>query len=150
MAQTRGEAMHRRLIQSATVLLLGLAMAAQAAGPGRGQLNKLTQAQDAYVAAVRWSDFETAEGFIDPAYRQAHPLTDLERERYRQVQVSSYRERSRGAGADGTIERRVEMGVVNRNTLAERTVTVTERWRWDAEAKRWWQVQGLPDLWQGQ
>ncbi|WP_228114470.1 hypothetical protein [Stenotrophomonas sp. MYb238] len=125
-------------------------MAAQAAGPSRGQRNKLAQTQDAYVAAVRWSDFEAAEGFIDPEYRQAHPLTDLQRERYRQVQVSNYRERSTGVAADGAVERRVEMGVVNRNTLAERTVMVTERWRWDAEAKRWWQAQGLPDLWQGQ
>ena len=47
-------------------------------------------------------------------------------------------------------ERRIEMGVINRNTQAERTVLVTERWRWDPEAKRWWQMQGLPDLWQGQ
>ena len=48
------------------------------------------------------------------------------------------------------LERRIEMGVINRNTQAERTVLVTERWRWDPEAKRWWQMQGLPDLWQGQ
>lgn len=142
--------MQRRLILTAIAALLGMAVTAQAAGPGRSQRNKLTQTQEAYVAAVRWSDFEAAERFIDPAYWQAHPLTDLQRERYRQVQVSNYRERSTGVAADGAIERRVEMGVVNRNTLAERTVMVTERWRWDPEAKRWWQAQGLPDLWQGQ
>ena len=142
--------MQRRLILTAIAALLGMAVTAQAAGPGRSQRNKLTQTQEAYVAAVRWSDFEAAERFIDPAYWQAHPLTDLQRERYRQVQVSNYRERSTGVAADGAIERRVEMGVINRNTLAERTVMVTERWRWDPEAKRWWQAQGLPDLWQGQ
>ena len=142
--------MQRRLILSAIAALLGMALTAQAAGPSRGQRNKLTQTQEAYVAAVRWSDFEAAERFIDPAYWQAHPLTDLQRERYRQVQVSNYRERSTGVAADGAIERRVEMGVVNRNTLAERTVMVTERWRWDPEAKRWWQTAGLPDLWKGQ
>ncbi|WP_312348587.1 hypothetical protein [Stenotrophomonas acidaminiphila] len=142
--------MQRRLILTAIAALLGMAVTAQAAGPGRSQRNKLTQTQEAYVAAVRWSDFEGAERFIDPAYWQAHPLTDLQRERYRQVQVSNYRERSTSVAADGTIERRVEMGVINRNTLAERTLMVTERWRWDPEAKRWWQVQGLPDLWQGQ
>ena len=142
--------MQRRLILTAIAALLGMAVTAQAAGPGRSQRNKLTQTQEAYVAAVRWSDFEAAERFIDPAYWQAHPLTDLQRERYRQVQVSNYRERSTSVAADGTIERRVEMGVINRNTLAERTLMVTERWRWDPEAKRWWQVQGLPDLWQGQ
>ncbi len=142
--------MQRRLILTAIAALLGMAVTAQAAGPGRSQRNKLTQTQEAYVAAVRWSDFEGAERFIDPAYWQAHPLTDLQRERYRQVQVSNYRERSTSVAADGAIERRVEMGVINRNTLAERTLMVTERWRWDPEAKRWWQVEGLPDLWQGQ
>ena len=74
----------------------------------------------------------------------------MQRERYRQVQVSSYRERSSSMDAEGMLERRIEMGVINRNTQAERTVLVTERWRWDPEAKRWWQMQGLPDLWQGQ
>ena len=142
--------MQRRLILTAIAALLGMAVTAQAAGPGRSQRNKLTQTQEAYVAAVRWSDFEGAERFIDPAYWQAHPLTDLQRERYRQIQVSSYRERSVAAGADGSIERRVEMGVINRNTQAERLVMVNERWRWDPEAKRWWQAAGLPDLWQGQ
>ena len=142
--------MYRNLFQSVVIALLLVAGGVQAEGPSRSQRNKLVPTQDAYVAAVRWGDFEKAEGFIDPLYLQQHPLTDLQRERYRQLQVSSYRERSAGVGADGSIERRVEMGVINRNTQAERTVLVTERWRWDPEAKRWWQMQGLPDLWQGQ
>ncbi len=142
--------MHRRLFQFALLLLLGMAMVAQAAGPGRSQRARLGPTQDAYMEAVRWSDFEAAEDFIDPDYRQAHPLGDLQRERYRQVQVSGYRPGVSTVAADGTVERRVELGVINRNTLAERTVTVRERWRWDPQAKRWWQAQGLPDLWQGQ
>lgn len=143
--------MQRRLFPWLIALpLLLAAMSLQAAGPGRAQRAKLAQTQAAYVAAVRWSDFEAAENFIDPQQRQAHPLGDVQRERYRQVQVSSYRERSSSMDAEGILERRIEMGVINRNTQAERTVLVTERWRWDPEAKRWWQMQGLPDLWQGQ
>ena len=143
--------MQRRLFPWLIALpLLLAAMSLQAAGPGRAQRAKLAQTQAAYVAAVRWSDFEAAENFIDPQQRQAHPLGDVQRERYRQVQVSSYRERSSSMDAEGRLERRIEMGVINRNTQAERTVLVTERWRWDPEAKRWWQMQGLPDLWQGQ
>lgn len=141
--------MYRNLFNSVLVVLL-VAGAAQAEGPSRAQRSKLEPTKNAYVAAVRWGDFDTAEGFIDPLYLQQHPITDLQRERYRQLQISSYRERSVGAGADGSIERRVEMGVINRNTQAERKVIVNERWRWDPEAKRWWQAAGLPDLWQGQ
>ena len=143
--------MQRRLFPWLIALpLLLAAMSLQAAGPGRAQRAKLAQTQAAYVAAVRWSDFEAAENFIDPQQRQAHPLGDVQRERYRQVQVSSYRERSSSMDAEGMLERRIEMGVINRNTQAERTVLVTERWRWDPQAKRWWQAAGLPDLWQGQ
>ena len=143
--------MQRRLFPWLIALpLLLAAMSLQAAGPGRAQRAKLAQTQAAYVAAVRWSDFEAAENFIDPQQRQAHPLGDVQRERYRQVQVSSYRERSSSMDAEGILERRIEMGVINRNTQAERLVMVNERWRWDPEAKRWWQAAGLPDLWQGQ
>ncbi|PZU23675.1 MAG: hypothetical protein DI584_14845 [Stenotrophomonas sp.] len=142
--------MYRDLFKSALVVLLLAAGSAQADGPSRAQRSKLVPTQDAYVAAVRWGDFDKAEGFIDPQYLLQRPITDLQRERYRQIQVSSYRERATGVGADGSIERRVEMGVINRNTQAERLVMVNERWRWDPEAKRWWQAAGLPDLWQGQ
>lgn len=151
MGDCPGDSMYKYLFQSVTALLLFAAAAAHAGdGPSRSERAKLTATQEAYVAAVRWNDFEGAERFIDPEFLKLQPLTDLQRERYRQVQVSGYRERSSDAGADGSIERRVEMGVINRNTLAERTVMVNERWRWDPENKRWWQAAGLPDLWQGQ
>jgi hypothetical protein len=141
----------RRIIQLALLLVLvAVTGASLAAGPNRSQRNKLAQTQDAYTAAIRWSDFETALGFIDPEHLATHPLTGLEMERYRQLQVSSYRERGAGTLPDGSIERRIEIGVINRNTLAERTVQGREVWRWDAQAKRWWQSGGLPDLWKGQ
>jgi hypothetical protein len=34
--------------------------------------------------------------------------------------------------------RDIEIGVINRNTLAERTVRYRERWRYDEAAKTWW------------
>ncbi len=132
------------------ILLVACTGLAAAAGPSRSQRAKLVQTQDAYTAAIRWSDFDSAQEYLDPEYRLAHPMTDLERERYRQLQVSGYRVRGSGQLADGSIERRVELGVVNRNTQAERIVQGRERWRWDPQAKRWWQAEGLPDLWQGQ
>ncbi|WP_305805068.1 hypothetical protein [Stenotrophomonas sp. YIM B06876] len=139
-----------RLVQIAIVMLLLVAGAAAAAGPTRSQRTKLLQFQDGYAAAVRWSEFERALEFVDPEQQRTQPLSDLQRERYRQVQVSSYRESGGGVLPDGSVERRIEMGVINRNTQAERQVQVRERWRWDPAAKRWWQTQGLPDLWQGQ
>ncbi len=87
---------------------------------------------------------------IDPKLRKEKPPTEFELNRYAQLRVSSYRERSSASLDGGLVERRVEIGVINQNTQAERTVVVVERWRWDPGAKRWWQTAGLPDLWKGQ
>ncbi|KAF1693568.1 hypothetical protein [Pseudoxanthomonas koreensis] len=110
---------------------------------------KLDQVQAAWSSSVRWSDFEAAWQLVDPEVRAGQPLTELELERYRQLQVSSYREGGNGELDDGTVVRTVEIGVVNRHTQAERTMRFQERWRWDKKSKRWWQMAGLPDFWEG-
>ena len=133
------------------LLVLGLlAVFAPAGAQGRMQRGKLQSVQDAYAASIRWGDFENAWQAVDPAYRDEHPMSDLEFERYQQVQISGYRDLSTRGGPDGTVERAVELRVINKHTMAERTERYVERWRWDPEAKRWWLVVGLPDLWKGQ
>lgn len=126
-------------------LLMLLAFAATA-----GQRHGLADIQAAYAAAVRWNDFETAWEVVDPQYREAHPQSDLERERYQQVQISGYREVRTSAGAENEVLRDVELRVINRNTQAERVVRTRETWRWDPASKQWWLASGLPDLWRGE
>ena len=127
-----------------------LALLAPAAAQSRLQRGKLQQVQDAYAASIRWGDFENAWQAVDPAYRAEHPMTELEFERYKQIQICGYRDLSTRGGPDGTVERAVELRVTNKHTMAERTERYVERWRWDPEAKRWWLVVGMPDLWKGQ
>ena len=127
-----------------------LALLAPAAAQSRLQRGKLQQVQDAYAASIRWGDFENAWQAVDPAYRAEHPMTELEFERYKQIQISGYRDLSTRGGPDGTVERAVELRVINKHTMAERTERYVERWRWDPEAKRWWLVVGMPDLCKGQ
>lgn len=114
---------------------------------GGGQENALLAAQSAYAAAMRWGEFETAWQRVDPEYREAHPMTELDLERYSQVQISSYRDLDATVLPDGSPARLIEIGVINKHTMAERTVRYREEWRWDAEKKTWWVRQGLPDLW---
>ena len=133
----------------ATVLLLAAALAAGCAHAGR-RSDRLQAAQYAWSAAIRWGDFEGAWNLVDPKHRQAHPLTPLELERYRQVQISAYRELGAHAPDKFTAVREIEIGVINRHTLAERTLRYRERWRWDPEAGSWWIEGGLPDLWAGE
>lgn len=113
------------------------------------QATALERAQYAWSAAVRWNDLRGAWQLVDPDYRAAHPATELDFERYAQVQVTGYREAGGQAGPDEAV-REVEIGVINRHTMAERTVRYTERWRWDAATGTWWITDGLPDLWAGE
>lgn len=126
-----------------------LLLLALLAGCATDRLDALQQAQYAYSAAIRWGDFEGAWNLVDPDYRKQHPMSDLEFERYKQVQISSYTELG-ASGGEGTAMREIGIGVVNRNTLVERPSRYMERWRYDPAAKTWWLTVGLPDFWQGQ
>ncbi len=132
------------------MLLLGVLSLAGCATNGT-QVSALERAQYAWSAAIRWGDFDGAVNLMDPKLRATDPPTAIELERYKQVQVSGYRDL--GATSDpklGTAVRDIEIGVINRHTQTERSVRYREQWRWDAEAKTWWLVSGLPDLWAGQ
>jgi hypothetical protein len=139
----------QRIFRIALLALLAVAMTPLSASAAK-QRGKLEQVQNAYAASIRWGDFENAWQAVDPAYREAHPMTELEFERYQQVQISGYRDTSTGVEPDQTIFRVIELRVINKHTMAERTMRYRERWRWDPEAKRWWLVVGLPDLWGGE
>ena len=117
-----------------------------ACGSMGAQRSPRDEALYTYVSAVRWSDFEAALSFVDPEVRRTRPMTELETERYKQFQVAGYEVKSAKEPAEGEYEQVVELRLVNRNTQVERIVTDRQRWRWDAEAKRWWLVSGLPDL----
>jgi len=113
--------------------------------------NALDESQYAWSGAIRWGDFGGAINLVDPKVREAEPLTDLERQRYEQIRISSYRD----VGADrnieaGTAVRSIEIGVINQHTMEQRQVRYQETWRWDEASKVWWNTSGLPDLWAGQ
>ena len=55
-----------------------------------------------YAAAIRWNEIDKALDFIDPAQRAAQPLTDLERERFKQVQVTGYQVKDQELAAEVT------------------------------------------------
>ena len=130
--------------------LLVAVLGALLAGCATNQRQKsaLDEAQYAWPAAIRWGDFEGAWNLLDPEYRDAHPLTDFELSRYKQIQVSGYRELGSQVQPDSA-RRDIEVGVINRNTMAERSLRYTEEWRFDAASKTWWLTSGLPDFWAG-
>ena len=138
----------RRSTFAILALLAGALLLSGCAGGGKGEA--LQRAQYAWSAAIRWGDFEGAWNLVDPDYRERHPLTDLQLERYSQVQVSHYRELGVQPSTDGTVTRDIDIGVINRHTMAERGMRYREAWRWDEEARTWWITGGLPDFWRGE
>ena len=129
------------------LLLCCLALLAGCPKTHASKGSALDEVQYAYSAAIRWGDFEGAWNLVDPKVREEKPLTDIDFSRYKQVQISAYRDLGGSPLASGEIVREIEIGVINRNTLAERTVRYRESWRYDEAAKTWWLTSGLPDLW---
>ena len=98
-----------------------------------------------FSSDIRWGDFDAAYAFVDPKTKIEHPLSDIERARFKQVEVSSYEVVSRVDGT-GTVDQQVQLELINRNTQVPRSIRYKEHWRWDATLKKWWLVSGLPDI----
>ena len=129
----------RLLVASVVVMLASCAMAPSA-------MNPQDDALDQYGIAIRWNEFADAWAFVDPALRQLQPLTELEMERFKQIQVTGYDLKGRAPTPDGGLGQTVEIRLINRNTQIERTIVDHQSWRWDAAAKRYWLTSGLPDF----
>lgn len=103
-----------------------------------------------YAATIRWGDVAQAQGFIDPKVLAEHPPTALELARFKQVQITGYNERPAVPVGDNEVRQIVEIGLVNVNTQAARSVLDRQTWRYDEAGKRWWLMTGLPDITQSQ
>ena len=128
-------------------MLLCLCVLALAGCASAGHnMNALDRNQYAYSAAIRWGDFEGAWMLVDPAYREAHPMSDIELERYKQIQIAGYRDMATQTLPDGDVVREIQIEIVNRHTLMQRSTRYTERWHYDPATKTWWLAVGLPDV----
>ena len=127
------------------LLLLGIFAvgAVQAKKPAAKQLQLMLHD---YSSSIRWSEFETAWSFVDPVFRDEHPLSDFDLEHYLQFQVSGYLVKSTGMLNPQTYGQVVEVRLINRHTQVEKVIIEHELWRWDPVSKHWWLTTGLPKL----
>lgn len=132
--------MTRILTLFTLVLLLAL--------PGTGDARRryAQEAFDDYNNALRWNEIGAAWGFVDPETKIAKPMTDLERKRFDAVQFTNVTLQDTFVAPDGSVDRIVELRLIGKYTQAERSITDHQHWRWDAKAKRYWLVSGLPDI----
>src|SRR4029079_5660734 len=101
----RGERAMTRLLP---MLLLLLCAGCGEMSP-HSKADVLNTTLNAYANALRWGDFEQALTFIDPETLKDHPLSELDKERYKQVRVASYTERPPVPAGNGEIQQIVEI-----------------------------------------
>jgi hypothetical protein len=144
--------MKRSLAVLASLVLLLSACASDGAAAKSGKIgsrlvNKIRdRALYDYSSTIHWSEFDKAVAFLDPQWLKDHPLSKLDMDRYKQVQITDYDVRTSEIEADGSYDQVVEIRLININTQVERMVTDHQHWRWDAETKHWWLTSGLPDI----
>lgn len=126
-------------------MMLALGLLAGCATP-KSKGDTLDATLETYAATLRWGNVEDAAAFVDPETLKAHPFTDLDRERYRQVRISGYNAQSPRPLGDNEVGVAAEIVLTNNNTQSVRSVLDRQRWRYDEKAKRWWLVSGLPDI----
>ena len=99
-----------------------------------------------YASAIRWGNIEDALSFGDPEVLKAHPVTKLELERFHQVQITTYNDQPPVRINDLEVRQVVDIGLVNTNTQAARSIIDKQVWRLDEKANRWRLMSGLPDI----
>ena len=138
--------MHRR---AALIAVLSTGFAAACADMSMQHIQSketiLEETLKNYAATIRWGDMLQAQAFVDPAYRQAHPLSDLDMQRYRQVQVTAYNDQPAAPLNENEVAQTVEIGLVNVNTQGARSIVDHQVWHYDDKQKHWWLMTGLPD-----
>lgn len=122
--------------------LLGLLLLAACAGK-REEDKLLDLTLDQYAAAVRWGSVDDAIAFLAP---EAPRPSAFELERLKQLQVAGYREQPPVVLSPNEIEQVAQIDYVNRHTQEGKSTIERMRWRYDAAAKRWWLVSGIPRL----
>lgn len=128
------------------LIMIAALSATGCASNGKADQKLLEATLRQYASVMRWGDPSQAIAFVDPEVLRANPVSAIELERWKQVQIAGYRERP--AEMSGELEARqvAQIDLVNRHTQQVRNVLDMQVWRYDPVAKKWWLMSGLPKL----
>jgi hypothetical protein len=129
-----------------SLIVLSAALLGGCAAVTKSDAQLLEETLDTYAAVIRWGNFEEALSFVDPETLKSHPVTDLDLQRYHQVQVTAYNEQPARHVGEHEVHQTVEIGLANRNTQQVRAIIDRQVWHFDEKAHQWWLVSGLPDI----
>lgn len=104
------------------------------------------QTMEAYAAALRWGDFQSAWNYVDPEVRAAHPLTPQQKALYATVRVGQYEAQGPVPAGPDTVRQTAQITLIVKTSQRVYSVLDHETWHWDAATKHWWLESGLPDI----
>ena len=123
-----------------------LAMLITACGsvPERIAKEKFSQIARSYELSITWSEFEAAATHLKPESDDAEPpdfeqLKNIEVSRYRIKRVALSNDREE-------ITQVVEIEYFHKDKMIVKTIVNTQIWKYDAQLKRWFLTNGLPDF----
>jgi len=97
----------------------------------------------AYLAALRWSDFEGATGFLPPEMRPQEELPAM----FNDLRITRYEVlRPPVMLTDTQATQIVAIEYLYEFNQIVRRITDRQSWRWDEEAQAWWLESGLPEF----
>ena len=127
-------------------LLLALTLTACTEVQHQSENRALDLTLNAYANAIRWGDIQQALPFIEPDTLKAHPLSELDLQRYKQVRFVSYTEQPPVPAGPHEVRQVVKIALLNVNTQTEREIIDNQLWRYDEKTKHWHIVTGLPNI----
>jgi hypothetical protein len=134
----------RAVIRWCVLSMLALPLAG--CGEPKADVKLLELTLDHYASVMRFGSIGQAVSFLDPEVAKDKPLSRLDMERYEQVEFSNYRAQPVVMVPPDRARQVVQLSITNRHTQIVREMVDMQEWRFDAAAKRWWLVSGLPDI----
>lgn len=126
------------------VLMLGVAGCNGAAAALKERALALQVTAETYRKLMRWSDFEAAAQYCKARDGESAPI-DLAP--YKDWKVAAYDVGDAALANDSTEAVFVaEVAFYNKDTRVAGTLRDTQRWWYDAQAKRWFLASPLPDF----
>ncbi len=110
---------------------------------GMNQKKKFSELSKAYKTAILWSDFEYASEFLADGLVDKDRLDPI----YENVKVTAFEKKRNIVDADvNKIEEVVEIRYYWIDRMVEKSITDHQVWEWNAEARNWYLVTGLPSF----
>jgi hypothetical protein len=110
------------------------------------QANQLNHVLRNYEQAIRWADFNAAEGFRAPQLQSTKP-TDLNQ--YRGFRITSYKTLGGSMNAAKTeFKQRVEIRYYHETRAQVHSMINEQTWRYTPESKQWQLHSPLPVFYQ--